>query len=302
MLFQSLLLAIVLLLNPPYDGHRLVSTEEVAPSHSNVSAPAETITETQIPSPCQATDSTLLQPVSLTEEERNAPDDNGLVNGQPATKGILSADGNGDYAYGNGTYASDDNGDVAEASPDPNGDSGDASGDDSGTPSYRPADSGTLPANAANFVAVCQEELRMWEAGEVGHRRYEDPFEENGDGSGWCGMFIGFCAGRIGSSCIHWQGDAFPGDTTWPGGYHDYYTNHPDMGTLYDADGQTLPQPGDIVIMWGGAHVEMVEAIDSDGGGYWCIAGGGSVDHNWHAIDDGNVTWFVTPNWNAIGQ
>ena len=181
----------------------------------------------------------------------------------------------------------------------PDDDDEDARGD--GAVPIRVADRGELPAGAASFVEVCREELALWEAGEVGHRRYEDPFEENGDGAGWCGMFVGFCAGRIGSSCIRWEGDAFPGDTTWPGGYHDYYVNHPDMGHLYDAGEGVVPQPGDIAIMWGGAHVEVVEEIDPDGEGYWCISGGGSVDHNHHDVGSDSVTWFVTPNWDAIG-
>lgn len=162
-------------------------------------------------------------------------------------------------------------------------------------------DSGTLPAGAKSLVAVCREELALWEAGEVDYHRYKDPFEQNPADGGWCGMFVGFCAGRIGSSCINWQGDAFPGDTTWPGGYHDYYVNNPDMGYLYDAGEGVVPKPGDIVIMWGGAHVELVEEVDPDGSGYWCISGGGSVDHNYHEVGSDSVTWFVTPNWDAIG-
>ena len=155
-------------------------------------------------------------------------------------------------------------------------------------------------SGAEAFVAAAQKELRDWESGAADYHRYKDPWEQNAQDGGWCGFFIKYLGTQLGSSTEHWQGDAFPPDCTWPGCYYEYYSKNPDAGQIIENGPGVKPEPGDILVMWNGAHVEMVEQVDDDG--FWCIAGGGSVDHNRHSFGSGNDTWFFRPNFDKIAN
>lgn len=266
-----------------------IQTEGTSPENGTTAPPSEQVVETPV-----MTDHS--DAVSTTFEFQSTPsagDAPSLYDGEAPVQDTwqgesIAADRDDEDSPSNETMGLDDGSDTAPSS----------------EGSYA---SGLMPAGASEFVAVCQEELADWEAGIADSYRYKHSFcgdvtpDYDPHPGGWCGMFIGYCAGRIGSSCVNWQGDAFPSDPTTPRGYYDYYTEHPEAGTLYEATGNTIPKPGDLVLMWEGAHVEMVEEIDADGSGYWCISGGGSVDHNYHDVGSDSVTWFVTPNWDAIG-
>lgn len=153
---------------------------------------------------------------------------------------------------------------------------------------------------AQAFAAAAREELAAWESGEADWRRYKYPFTgpDNTNTGGWCGMFIGYIGGKVGSGAVHWQGDALPAEPTTPRNYHDWYSKNPQAGEIIENGPGVKPKVGDLVLMWSGAHVEMVEDVRSDG--FWCIGGGGSVDHNWHSFESGNDTWFIRPNWSQV--
>lgn len=111
-------------------------------------------------------------------------------------------------------------------------------------------------------------------------------------------MFIGYIGGKVGSGAVHWQGDALPAEPTTPRNYHQWYQQNPQAGVIVDNGPGVKPKIGDLVLMWSGSHVEMVENVTTDG--FWCIGGGSSVDHNWHEFESNADTWFITPNWEQV--
>ena len=113
-------------------------------------------------------------------------------------------------------------------------------------------------------------------------------------------MFIGVIGDTVGSTAIHWNGDCIPSDPTTPSNYKKWYDENPDAGTLYDNGPGIKPKPGDILLMWEGAHVEMVESVDDEG--FWTIGGGGDVHRDRHEFESSDDTWFITPNWEQVQE